>query len=236
LSHIIVTQLFALIWTTGRYFCLTIYLHFQPNLGNIIFFIFENVFFDLLLKNVTRPTHRIRFTVEYGCFHWVRVKFNKYFQLVIAATDFHVSPMDWSKTGEEVFVTASDVIDADDCPAKSSVMALAVTCALLVINIRDCSFYQKSVNCTEPSPSVRVPASFNYKTIPILLSLSQQRFKTIFCLHNNSKIASKRVPLKFKQSSLKRKNNVILKYFLIALTFLRYLKIILCSLKHNFLL
>jgi hypothetical protein len=49
-----------------------------------------------------------------------------------AATDFHVKPMDWSKTGEEVFVTSSDGIDADDCPTKSSVMALAVTCALLV--------------------------------------------------------------------------------------------------------
>jgi hypothetical protein len=40
--------------------------------------------------------------------------------------------MDWSKTGEEVFVTPSDASDAQDCPAKSSVMALAVTCALLV--------------------------------------------------------------------------------------------------------
>ena len=51
------------------------------------------------------------------------------------ATDFHVAPMDWSKTGEEVFVTPhGSEGDAEDCPAKSSVMALAVTCALLVKN------------------------------------------------------------------------------------------------------
>ena len=43
--------------------------------------------------------------------------------------------MDWSKTGEEVFVTQSDVIDGDDCPARSSVLALAVTCALLVSDV-----------------------------------------------------------------------------------------------------
>jgi hypothetical protein len=62
---------------------------------------------------------------------WLIIKMKIIF-IFFAATDFHVKPMDWSKTGEEVFVTSSDGIDADDCPTKSSVMALAVTCALLV--------------------------------------------------------------------------------------------------------
>ena len=53
--------------------------------------------------------------------------------IYFSATDFHIAPMDWSKTGEEVFVTPHDgATDGDDCPARSSVLALAVTCALLV--------------------------------------------------------------------------------------------------------
>jgi hypothetical protein len=51
------------------------------------------------------------------------------------ATDFRVSPMDWeeARIHEQEQVYAKQGNDHIDCPERSSVMGLAVACALLVV-------------------------------------------------------------------------------------------------------
>ena len=51
------------------------------------------------------------------------------------ATDYRVSPYDWQGMREELFEsTSTTMLDEGDCDSsRKSVMALAVTCALLLV-------------------------------------------------------------------------------------------------------
>lgn len=65
------------------------------------------------------------------------------FFLIIPATDYHATPLDWeaARVNEAVFSTPVDLgtyLSSEDgsestCPTRSSVLGLAVTCALMVV-------------------------------------------------------------------------------------------------------
>ena len=72
----------------------------------------------------TNPKHLLEETVSQWV--WSRSEIT----VLLSVTDFKVDAVNWPGTSEEIF---SSVTETDTCPTRTSVLALSVVCAMLLV-------------------------------------------------------------------------------------------------------